>query len=485
MKNKKIGKNYIYNLAYQIIIVILPIITTPYLSRVLGAENLGIYGYTISIVTYFTLFASLGIAKYGQREIAYVQDDIEKRSKNFWEINVIRLLTTIIASIIFYMFFCIKGEYNVYYRVLLLELISIIFDISWFFQGIEDFKKIVIRNGIIKIISVILIFILVKNQEDLLKYFIIYVMSNVIGNLTLWIKIKKYVTKPKVNLKDLKKHIKPMISLFIPQVATSIYTVLDKTMLGTLSNNISEVGFYEQSQKIVKVALTFVTTMSIVMMPRISRTYAQGDKNKIEDYMNKSFRFNWFFGIPIMFGIMGISEKMVPWFFGSGYEKVIKLIEYSSPIIIFIAFSTTLGSQYLISIKKQNVHTVAVLNGAICNIILNFILIPKYQSIGAVIATICAEFTITTIEILFVTIKKYIQLKNIFVYSSRYIVSGLIMYIIEKILTMVMKTSIINTFIQIIIGILVYCLMLIIIKDDFFVNNIKDILKKLKGEQAK
>lgn len=478
MKVKEVTKNYVYNLVYQIITVILPIITTPYLSRVLGAEKLGIYGYTVSIVTYFTLFASMGIARYGQREIAYVQDDIEKRSKIFWELNIIRLIATIIASIIFYATFCVKGEYNTYYKILILELISIILDISWFFQGIEEFKKVVIRNVIVKIISVVSIFLLIKDQNDLLKYFIIYVMSNFIGNGTLWLKINKYIDKSKIELEDLKIHIKPMFSLFIPQIATSIYTVLDKTMLGMLINDISEVGFYEQSQKIVKVALTFVTTMSIVMMPRISKTYAQGDNEKIKSYMNKSFRFNWFLGIPIIFGLIATSEKLVPWFFGQGYDKVIVLIKYISPVIIFIAFSTTIGSQYLISIKKQNIHTMAVLSGAISNVVLNFILIPKFASKGAAIATVFAELLIVVIEILYVILKKYIQLTDIFRYVGKYLIAGMFMYVIEKVLVNNMGVSILSTAIQVIIGIGIYCLVLILLKDDFFINIINRILRK-------
>ena len=269
-----------------------------------------------------------------------------------------------------------------------------------------------------------------------------------------------------------------MISLSIPQIATSIYTVLDKTMLGILIDDISEVGFYEQSQKIIKVALTFVTTMSIVMMPRISNTYAQGDNKKIKSYMNKSFRFNWFLGIPIMFGIIGTAEKLVPWFFGQGYAKVTLLMKFTSPVIIFIAFSTTIGSQFLISIKKQNIHTISVLSGAISNVVLNFILIPKFESVGAVIATVFAEFLIVVIEITYITKKNYTRLSDIFCHITKYLISGIFMYIIVKILANNMDVSILNTMIQVIVGGITYCLGLTILKDDFFINIVNRILKR-------
>lgn len=476
MENKKnITKNYIYNLIYQILTIILPIITTPYLSRVLGADGIGIYGYTLSIVTYFTLIGALGISKYGQREIAYVQNDKENRSRVFWELNIIRIFTISITLLIFWLAFCLKGEYVTYYRILLLELIAVLLDITWFFQGIEDFKKVVIRNIIIKLISVILIFVLVKKSEDLIKYFYIYALSNFLGNGTLWINIKKYVRMVKINFRDLKKHIKPMISLFIPQIATSIYTVLDKTMLGILENNISEVGYYEQSQKIIKIALTFVTTMSVVMLPRISNVYAKGETEKIKEYMEKSFNFNWFLSIPIIFGIIAISKNFVPWFYGSGYEKIIGLLIYTSPIILFIAFSTTIGSQYLISVKKQNIQTIAVGIGAIVNVILNFILIPKLKSVGAVIATVIAEFLIVITETIYVINNGNMKLKYIFKGSYRYIFAGIIMCICTYLISTQMPIGVIYTICQILIGIVIYIGVLLICNDEF----LKEILNKL------
>lgn len=481
MENKKnIVQNYIYNLIYQIFIVVIPIITTPYLSRVLGAEKLGIYGYTMSIVSYFTLFASLGISKHGQREIAYVQEDKEKRSKIFWELNIIRLITTMVASIIFFIVFCIQGKYVIYYKILILELLAIILDISWFFQGIEDFKKVVLRNTIIKIVSIILIFLLVKTPDDLIKYFIIYVLSNFIGNATFWLKINKYVYIIKINFKDLKKHIKPMLTLFMPQIAVSIYTVLDKTMLGTLLTDISEVGYYEQSQKIVKIALTLVTTMSIVMMPRISNTFSKGNNEKIKQYMKKSFRFNWFLSIPIMFGIMATAPKLVPWFFGQGYNKVILLMQCTCPIVVFIAFSTTIGSQYLISIKKQNIHTIAVVLGAIINIILNTILIQKFQSLGAAIATVISECIIAILEIIYIISNKYMQIKDIFNGITKYLISGIIMYIVVTTISSYMSIGMINTLIQIVIGISTYMMLLIVFKDDFIISISNMVFEKSK-----
>ena len=244
MEDKKIAKNYIYNLIYQVLVIILPLITTPYVSRILGAENIGIYSYTLSIVTYFVLIGSLGIATYGQREIAYVQSDKKKRSSIFWEIIIFRIITMIVVSI-FYYFMYIKGtQYTSYYKILILELISNCLDISWFFQGMEEFKKTVLRNTIVKVLSIICIFSLVKTANDLSVYILIYALSNLVGNISLWAYLPKYIQK--IDIKELKllRHLRPVIALFIPQIAIQLYTVLDKVMIGAMVENKVESGYY-------------------------------------------------------------------------------------------------------------------------------------------------------------------------------------------------------------------------------------------------
>ena len=271
---KSVTKNYIYNLAYQILIIILPVITTPYISRVLGVENIGIYSYTLSISAFFILFGSLGIALYGKREIAYMQKDKKRYTIAFWEILILRVITMSISLLIFGLTFARNGEYQNYFKILILEIIANCIDISWFFQGLEEFKKTVIRNMIVKIVSVVCIFVFVKTREDLTKYFIIYVLSMLIGNGSLWLYLPRFLTKVKLNELNVKKHFKPTFSLFLPQIATEIYTILDRTMIGLIVNDKSEVGFYDQSQKIIKMLLTLITSLGTVMLPRIANNFA-------------------------------------------------------------------------------------------------------------------------------------------------------------------------------------------------------------------
>lgn len=476
MAKKSIAKNYIYNLIYQLLSIILPLITTPYLSRVLGAEPIGIYGYTLSIVTYFVLFGSLGIAMYGQREIAYVQNDKNKRSIVFWEIIIVRTISLIVAMILFYLVFCIKGKYALYYKIFTLYIIANALDISWLLQGLEEFKKTVIRNIIVKTLSLALIFLCIKTPSDLWKYILIFVIAELLGNATMWMYLPKYIQKVKLKLLNLKKHIKPAIILFIPQIATQIYTVLDKTMVGALTNDMNEVGYYEQSQKVVKSALTILTAYGTVMASRISNYYARKQENEIKTSIENSFRLICFLGIPIVFGMIGISEKFVPWFYGKGYEKVVTLIIATSPIILFIGLSNIGGIQYLVPTGKQKEFTKSVTMGAISNVILNVILIKFLKSAGAAIASTISEIIVFMVQ--YPYIKHIVNIKEIIKISYKYFISSVIMLIGIFLIEKNLNVSIINTIIAIIVGIIIYLVMLIILKDEYLMKQIKKYLKR-------
>ena len=475
MSKNSVSKNYIYNLTYQILLVILPLITTPYVSRVLGAENIGIYSYTLSIVTYFVLFGSLGISMYGQREIAYVQDNKKEKSKVFIEIVSLRAITMAISMICYYFTYINGTTYQLYYKILVIELLSACVDISWFFQGMEEFKKTVIRNIIVKFISVIAIFLFVKSSEDLAIYVLIYVLSNFLGNLSLWIYLPKYIEKIKFRELKIFRHLKPTIGLFIPQIAMQIYTVLDKTMIGQIVEDKSEVGYYEQGQKVIKLFLTLVTSLGTVMVPRMAHTFISGEKEKLKEYMKKSFQFVFFLAFPIMIGLVIVSAKFVPIFFGEGYDKVSILIKVISPIILFIGLSNIIGTQFLLPTKRQKEFTISVTAGAIINFILNMILIRGFQSVGASIATVFAELLVTSIQIY--CIRDVFNIKEILEIAKNNVISIITMTIACLVIAIFAKNTIICLALQVIIGAIVYFATLVILKDEF----IQDIIDRIKG----
>ncbi len=498
MAKKSIAKNYIYNMIYQVLILILPLITTPYLSRVLGAEGIGIYSYTYAIVTYFILFGSLGVALYGQREIAYAQENKEKRKKVFIEIVIFRFITILLSTIIYFFAFVNGKEYQIYYTILMLELVAAAFDISWFFQGLEEFKKTVTRNVLVRICSVTLVFILVKTKEDLAKFTLIYSLADLLGNLSLWLYLPKYLKGIKVEKISIKQHLPHIILLFIPQIANQIYNILDTTMIGWLVKDKSETGYYEQGHKVIRLLLTIVNSLGVVMIPRMANAFANNDKKQINSYMKMSFRFTFFLSFPIMFGIISISNAFVPVFFGSGYDKVNYIIYLLSPMILLMGIANVIGTQYLLPTKRQKEYTFSVTVGVIVNFILNYILITLYESIGAAIATVLSQLVVDILQ--YNHIKDEIKIKDLIKVCANYVISALIMFICCFAIKTILNTTEVSEIIrnlspnkqilnialiisQVCVGVMSYFAMLVVLKDDYvfkFIDKIKSQIFKRK-----
>lgn len=495
MGKKSIARNYIYNMVYQVLILVLPLITTPYLSRVLGAEGIGIYSYTYAIVTYFILFGSLGVALYGQREIAYAQDNVEARGKTFFEILIFRFVT-IFISIILYFFLFMNGEkYQLYYRILLLELVAAAFDISWFFQGIEEFKRTVTRNVLVRICSVTLVFMFVKTREDLARFTLIYSLADLIGNLSLWLYLPKYMKGVTIKNIDVVQHIPQIVLLFIPQIANQIYKILDTTMIGKIVDDKTETGFYEQGQKVIRLLLTIVTSLGVVMIPRMANTFASGDKKKINEYLKMSFKFVFFLSFPLMFGISVIANNFVPVFFGAGYDKVVVLIRIICPIILLMGVGNVVGTQYLLPTKRQKEYTISVTIGLIVNFILNYILITNFKSIGASIATVLSELVVIAVQLRY--IKDDFDVRSLFELSYKYVVASGIMFLVciiskgamnlgaitngvENIgnkldISFEFMFNICSIVVQVLLGMITYFVTLIILKDDSIIKLIDKI----------
>lgn len=475
-KKKSITKNYIYNASYQALTLLTPLITTPYLSRVLGADGIGVYSFTASIVAYFTMFAALGTLTYGNREISYLQDDRKARSQVFWEIELLSILTTAIALLV-YVVFIIFGtnEYHVIYLAQALTIMSAAVDIVWLLQGMEEFGKVVGRNIFFKVITILFIFTCVKTKEDL----IIYVAGNVfiafISQLSIWLYLPKFVDLP--DWKKLRpfRHLKNTIVLFVPTIAISIYTVLDKTMIGIFSNSY-ENGYYEQGLMLSKTVLTLVTSLGAVMIPRMGYHYNRGENEELKKLMYQSYKFVWFLGIPLCFGVMGIAANVVPWFYGDGFLKLITLLPILCFLIPIIGLSNVTGIQYLVTTKREKILTISVCVGAVVNFFLNLVLIPLWSSIGAAIASVIAELVITSVQ--FVFVRKEISVAKVLSCSWKYFIAGGVMLGVLMIENQYLRPSILHTVIMIISGAIVYFATLLMMKDEFMIGYIKKILHK-------
>ena len=476
MPRKSITKNYLYNLTYQILILILPLITTPYLSRVLGANGTGIYSYTYTIVNYFVLFGSLGVSLYGQREIAYAQEKKQKRKQIFIELVLFRFITISIATIIYYIFFIRTGIYSQYYKILLFEILAGAFDISWFFQGLEEFKKTVTRNILVRTISVALIFIFVKKQEDLTTYMYIYSLADFIGNLTLWFYLPKYFKGVKISKINITHQIKPIILLFIPQITLKLYNMLDTTMLGKMVEDKSETGYYEQSQKVIRLLLTVVTSLGTVMIPRMANMFANGEKKQIDYYMKRSFSFVFLLSFPMMFGVISIAKAFTPVFFGKGYEKAATLMSIISPIVLLMGIANVSGNQYLLPTKRQKEYTISVGAGVIVNFIFNYIFISLWTSIGACIATVLSQIVVDYMQ--FRQLRNDVDFKSVMKLSYKYLFASIIMFIACNLTKLIIASGIWSILLQVVVGVVVYVAILIKLKDEYLYMLIKKISSK-------
>lgn len=462
--------------------MITPLITTPYISRVLGATELGKYGYTQSITTYFILIGTIGIAMYGERETAYIPEGESGKKQQtilFWEINGLRLITVAMTLAVFYFTFVSHSPLGYLYAIQMIDILANVFDISWFFQGMEEFKKTVARNMMVKLICVGAIFIFVKDVSDLPLYVLCYSLSLLLGNLSLWLYLPKYLTRIQWGELCLFRHLKGAMILFVPQVATQVFTVLDKTMLGILATDISQVGYYEQSQKIVRLLLTIITSLGIVMLPRMASIYAKKDHALIQSYLDKSFRYTYLIGVPLMLGLISVVERFVPIFYGPGYEPVKRILVCISPVIIFIGLSNVLGTQYQIPTNKQKDYTWSVVTGAIVNFVLNLILIPKFNADGAVIATVIAEFAVLFVH--YYCVRKDIDVKASLRCSGNYILAGIPMFLISMAVSNVpIQNDIVVLCMQVAAGGFVYIGILLLRKDQLLMMMVEKVLKRRK-----
>lgn len=478
---KSVKKNYIYSLSYELMMVITPLIVTPYVSRVLRSEGVGAYSYAASMVSYFVLFATLGTAIYGNREIAALQDNIEKRSLRFWSIFVTRLILSVIALVGYSVYYWVSTRNSVLILVFSSSIINVVVDVSWFFQGLEEFKKIVLRNAVVKVINIFLIFTLVNNKNDVWVYTAIMCGSTLLSSILLWPFLPKYLCKVR-GVRPF-HDLKGILQLFIPTLAIQLYTVLDKSMIGWMTIGTVENGLYEQADKIIKTGLVVITTFGTVLMPRISYMYSKGDTDSIQTYISKSFHFIYFLAVPLCLGMCSIAGRFVPIYFGTGWDKVVVLISMFSFLFIIIGTSNIIGRQFLVPTYRQNILTISVCIGAAVNFALNLILIPKYASIGACIASVVAECCVTIVQIFYVQYRKLLQIKQILLSLWKYWVAGFVMSGVIVVIKIFIPNTVIGLVVVMFFAMAVYFLMLLLLQDLLLQEILKAIFMRITNNR--
>lgn len=450
-----IKKNFLYNMSYQLLTLILPLITTPYISRVMGAEKIGVFSYTYSIATYFGMFILLGLNNYGNRTIASVRDNKDKLSSTFWNIYAFQLVLGVVMSVIYLGYALFMAQEKIMALIQFFFLVSSMLDINWFYFGLEQFKLTVTRNTFIKILTVIAIFIFVKSPADLYKYTLIMAVGTLSGQLVLWGFLKNYVQKAQITLSEVKKHIKPNLVLFVPVIAVSIYISMDKILLGYLTDK-TEVGYFESANKITTIPTLLIGALGTVMLPRVSNLVAKGKGNTIRKYLEMSQLLSVFLSIAMALGLSSVVREFVPMFYGTGFEKCQILIPILVLSSIFIAWANVIRMQYLIPYKKDEVYVKSVIYGAIINIIVNLILIPKLASIGAAIGLLVSEATVCIYQSW--RTRHELPERSLIIKSAPFVLSGIIMYLVIINIPIIQGTFI-TLILKVILGIVIYVLL--------------------------
>ena len=454
---QKLSINVVLQTMYQVIMTIAPLLTTPYISRVLGADGLGVNSYSLSISNYFMMFAMLGVANYGCRSIAAVRDKKEELSKVFWNIYTMQFICSFVSVSIYYLLILIQKPD--YYFVALVQgfyVISCIFDISWLFFGVEKFITTTIVGVAIKVLTVSSVFLFVRSGEwSVVIYASIVGGGTLVHQLILFVQLRKVVDWVKPEKKEVIKHIKPNLWLFLPCVAESIYHNMDKTMLGWLSTY-EESGFYYAVDKLINVPKGIINALGAVFMSRISNLYGTNNKESAKKVLKSSFLLHSLVISALAFGIYSISREFIPLFFGEGYERCYDLMIPFCAILIIKSYTIFLITEYYIPSKQENKYTMAVCAGAVANLISNFVLIKPYGALGATYGTLIAEIVVFLVLFVIYIRKEMLEL-FVIVKGTPFYVFGLGMYFIVRIISNVsISSNAIVVVLEILIGAVFY-----------------------------
>lgn len=474
--NSAIIKNFIYNGSYQIFKLIIPLILTPYVSRVLGPEANGIYSYINSIVSYFVLFGNLGLETYAQLEISKEKDSPGIQSRTFWEIFCLRGILFIITLVGYgVLVFCVNNNREIYI-LMGIVLINQILSSGYLFQAIEDFKSITIRNFIVKLVSLLLILIIVKQENDLWKYVLILNLSETVGNIWMLICAGRRLVhfQWKISFSDLFLHLRKSINFFLPAIASTIMVYIDKVMLGSMLNDNYQNGIYSQPEKIYQLILTIISAMIIVVRPRLSYAWNSKKEEQFENNTKIMFQVNLMIVIPIAIELFLTSPFFTVWFFGHEYYDSIKILAVFSIVCIIRAFSLCFFEILMIT-NRMKAYRNVLFGGMFINILGNYFLIPAFQALGAAYATFLSEVVMLLGLILLnrntVSIIKCVK------WIYKYILSAAVITIIsELIIKLIGLNNFFDFFFVILGGITGYCISLYLVKDSICYVGINKVL---------
>ena len=461
IKKQSISKNLFFQYVYQVLILVIPLILAPYLSRTLKETALGVFSYANSIASYFVALAMLGIARHGQRIISENSNNELQLRKSFWSLFAVHCIVSIISLIVYVLvvLLFIKSD-RLVFIIETFYVASALFDITWLFYGLENFKSVVIKNAIVKIVECICIFLFVKEPNDLMIYAFINAVSILLGQIIVTPQAIKMVKPVKFGLEDAKKHIKPLLVFSISVIASFMYTVFDKTLLGLMSTK-DNVAFYEYSNKIVNVPKTIIGVTGTVMFPRACRLAAQGTVEGQRRYINYSYIITSFIGMASMFGLIGISTPFAIVYFGKSFQTCGKIMALMSPLVYVVGAGDIIRTQYMIPNHMDKEFNICIILNAVINLVLSIIFIPIIGGYGAVLGSVSAEVFGFVVQI--IICRRFINVRDIIKELLPFSVIGALMLVsIQAISFGIDMILPVKLLIEVGVGGIVYCTLSIV-----------------------
>ena len=418
-------KNAAYNVAYRLFSVLLPLVTAPYLSRVVGTDGVGLYSDAWTMSEIFCLIGMLGLADYGVRTIAQARDNREELDRTFSGIWQMQLLVAGITLLFWlgYVFLVAREEKTIALHLTMMS-VSCLCSFDWCLMGLDIFKPIALRNTFVKSAAAACVFIFVKNQDDLWIYAFVWSLATLLGNLSCAITLKGKVTYRRVSLQETLKHLRPCAVLFISVMAVSVYRRMDKIMVFNIAGK-DQNGLYENAEKIIYCLSGFISAIGTVMMPKVANMQKKGETEKIARHIDKSMDLIICMVSAMAFGVAAVADRFAPLFYGDDFRYSGTLMIPLAFTLIMIGFANVIRTQVVLPQKRDHIFVKSVCCGAAVNLVANAILIPYMQSMGAVIGTLLAEMTVPVVQ--YVILRKELPYRKYIGYVGIYAVFGVIM----------------------------------------------------------
>lgn len=478
MKNKSLFTNSIFLAGYKALAILFPLVTSMYVSRVLSAGGVGKVAFAQNIVSYFVVFATLGIPTYGTREIAKVGKNTEKCNQVFSELFTINFISTAVCLFAYYVvvfsFESFKNELLLY-SIVSLSLILNIFNVDWFYQGKEEYVYITVRSFIVKVVSLVFLFLFVRQADDYPIYALITCTATALNNVFNVIHLRKYVkfTFRKLNVT---KHIKFILVLFSTSLAVELYTQLDTTMIGFICGD-TEVAYYSYAMKLIRIITSIITAVSTILLPRLSYCYSNHELERFNTLSTKALQVVLIFSVPATLGIFSVANIIIPLMFGNEFMPSVSILMTSAPLVVILAVGNLFGSSILVAVGKEKYLFYSTLIGAITNMIMNSILIPVYGGNGAAAASVVSELIVMLTQRFYS--KKEVKISINPKFLASIVCANVGMYVVLVLLDQIQIPEVFLLIIKVVLGGSVYLSLGYILKNETVLWILKQVNNKV------